>query len=98
MLQLRQRRVAHVRRPGLEQADSHARVLAQPRRDDANSGAAAHLKVGDEVELKDEQTEEQLDVLIDVLTAVYRTVAVQVLKKPADRLMFGPHRADGIRP
>lgn len=26
----------------------------------------------------------------------YRTVAVQVLNKPADRLMFGPHRADAI--
>jgi hypothetical protein len=62
-----------------------------------NSGAvAAHVQVGDEVELKDEQTEGMLDVLVDALTVVYRTVAVQVLNKPADRLMFGPHRAETI--
>ncbi|MEX1096271.1 MAG: hypothetical protein WED34_09495 [Planctomycetales bacterium] len=62
-----------------------------------NSGAvAAHVQVGDEVELRDEQIEGMLDVLVDVLTVVYRTVAVQVLNKPADRLMFGPHRADTI--
>jgi len=50
------------------------------------------LSVGDEMPLPEEETEELIDILVDSVTAIYRSVAVNVLKRSAETLMFGPHR------
>ena len=48
--------------------------------------------MGDEIPLPEEPIEELLDTLVDAVAAIYRLVSIDVLKKPADRLMLGPYR------
>lgn len=50
------------------------------------------LSVGDGMPLPEEETEELIDILVDSVTAIYRSVAVNVLKRSAETLMFGSHR------
>jgi hypothetical protein len=54
--------------------------------------APKHLNVGDEMDLQEQPVEDLIDTLVDVVIAVYRSVSLQILKKPADRLMYGAHR------
>lgn len=52
--------------------------------------APNNLNVGDELDLTEQATEVLIDALIDVVTDVYRSISLQILKKPLERLMFGP--------
>lgn len=50
------------------------------------------LSVGDEMPLPENAIEELIDTLVDAVAAVYQSVAVDVLKRAPESLMFGPHR------
>ena len=51
------------------------------------------LSVGDEIPLPEQAIEELLDTLVDAVADTYRSVSIDVLQKPPDRLMFGPYRS-----
>jgi hypothetical protein len=50
------------------------------------------LSIGDEMPLPEDSTEELIDTLVDSVAVIYRSVAVDVLRRSPDSLMFGPHR------
>ena len=51
-----------------------------------------NLAIGDEVPLPEAETEDLLDTLVDVVVAIYRSISIDLLKKPAERLMYGCYR------
>jgi hypothetical protein len=50
------------------------------------------ISVGDEMPLPVDATEELVDTLVDAVAAIYQSVAVDVLQRSPESLMFGPHR------
>jgi hypothetical protein len=50
------------------------------------------LSMGDEMPLPENATEELIDTLVDAVATVYKSVAVDVLHRHPESLMFGPHR------
>jgi hypothetical protein len=50
------------------------------------------LSIGDEMPLPENATEELIDTLVDAVAAIYQSVAIDVLKRTPESLMFGPHR------
>lgn len=50
------------------------------------------LAVGAEMPLPEDAIEELIDTLVDAVAAVYHSVAIDVLKRASESLVFGPHR------
>lgn len=51
-----------------------------------------NLAIGDEVPLPETETEDLLDTLVDEVEAIYRSISIDLLKKPAEKLMYGAYR------